>query len=34
MEIPAITQKLLAAKKAKNVSFADLEKALDVMKFG
>ena len=28
MEIPAITQKLLAAKKAKNVSFTDLEKAV------
>ena len=28
MEIPAITQKLLAAKKAKNVSFADLEKVI------
>ncbi|AFZ14209.1 Cyanate hydratase [Crinalium epipsammum PCC 9333] len=28
MEIPEITQKLLAAKKAKNVSFADLEKAV------
>jgi len=28
MEIPAITQKLLAAKKAKNISFADLEKVI------
>ncbi|MGB3205973.1 MAG: cyanase [Crinalium sp.] len=28
MEIPEITQKLLAAKKAKNVSFADLEKVI------
>ncbi|HEY9694759.1 MAG TPA: cyanase [Oculatellaceae cyanobacterium] len=28
MEIPAITQKLLATKKAKNVSFADLEKVI------
>ena len=28
MEIPAITQKLLAAKKAKKISFADLEKVI------
>jgi cyanate lyase len=28
MEIPEITQKLLAAKKDKNLSFADLEKVL------
>ncbi len=29
MEIPEITSKLLAAKKAKGLSFADLEKILD-----